>query len=88
VQEIAVNEQRSHQCPNPALQQIVETKNDILFGESWVLLPGPQAGRDTKEYKESVGSQGISFDFFRTYPGTKLKEKIDFGSVDWTTLST
>ena len=58
MQDIAVNKQRCHECPDPAVQEIIETKDEILFGESWVLLPGPQAGRYASDDKVIIDSQG------------------------------
>jgi hypothetical protein len=57
VQDIAVNKQCGHQCPDPAVPEIVEANDEILFGESWILLPGPQAGRYAGEYQVIVGFQ-------------------------------
>lgn len=52
-----MNKQRCHECPDPAVLEIIETKDEILFGESWVLLPGPQAGRYASEYQVIVDFQ-------------------------------
>ena len=52
-----MNEQRCDQCPDSAVQQVVVAENEILLGEGWVLLPGPETRRYTKEYDEGIRSQ-------------------------------
>jgi hypothetical protein len=57
VQEVGVNEKRCDQCPDSAVQQVAVTENEILLGERWVLLPGPETRRYTEEYEKGICSQ-------------------------------
>jgi len=55
-----VNKQGRHQSPEPAVHEIVVTKDEILLGKRWSLLPGPNASSYASEYQEKVGFQEIS----------------------------
>ena len=60
MQDVGVNKERGHQCPHPAVQEVVVAEDEVLLSESWVLPPSPQAGRYAREYQERVGFQGRS----------------------------
>ena len=52
-----MDKERCHQGPQPALQQIAVTENEILLGEGRVLLPRPETRRYTEEYEKGICSQ-------------------------------
>ena len=52
-----MDKESGHQRPNPALQQVRITENQILLGEGRILLPGPETRGYAKDDEKGICSQ-------------------------------
>jgi hypothetical protein len=57
MKQASVDKKGGQESPKPALHEIVEAEEEVLFGKLRVLLPSPKACHYAYEYEERVDSQ-------------------------------